>query len=649
MLHRAYAVLNVRSINDGERVIDGIATTPATDRMDDVVDPMGAKYALPMPLLWQHDSRQPIGQVFFAKPTKTGIPFKAQLASTAEPGTLKDRLDEAWQSIKLGLVRAVSIGFRDLAHEVLANGGWRFTEWEWLELSAVTIPANAEATITTIRSIDAKQLAATGRALQPRPETRPASRENPATPTGNPPNMKTLAERIAEYEAKRADLAGKIKAFDDVTALSGDEVKAYDELAGLLETCDNDLKRLRQQQKALEGAVAITGAVDPASGSRLRASQPAEAKAPAAKPGRAFTRYALALARSRGNLGDALGVVKGNLENGRWADTPQLETILRTAVAAGSTTDSSWALPLVPYNVMVSEFIELLRPATIIGKFGQNGIPALRRIPFDIKVQSTTSGSSVGWVGEAKPKPVGKMAFATTTLGHAKAAGIIVLTEELIRSSSPAAEDVVQNDLVAAMAQYLDQQFIDPDVAAVANVNPASLTHGVAAIPSTGTDAEHLLTDIGSAVAAMIAQNISPAGSVWIMSEIQAMRIGLMLTALGVPQFPGVNVNGGILGGLPIITSQNDGLVDGGSPAGGRIALVKASEVFLADDGEVMLDVSREASLQMNDAPDDPVSASTVMVSLWQQNMVGIRAERFINWATRRTGAVQWISDAAYK
>lgn len=647
-MDRAYAFLEVKDLQGEQRIFTGVATTPRTDRMGDIVDPMGAKFSRTVPLLHQHDSERPIGTVRFQKATPDGIQFEARIPKVDEPGPLKDRVDTAWGEIKAGLVRAVSIGFRVLKDglEVMGDGGYLFKSIEIMELSAVTIPANADATITTIRSIDAKLLAASGRA-QPQRHEVPRVRDLPSTQHGTP-TMKTLAERIAEYEAKRAELATKMKAFEDVTALDADETRAYDELAGALETCDADLKRLRAQKAAMDGAIEVRGVTNTETGSRVRASLPAEVKKPEAPKGRAFVRYALALARGRGSLGDAHGFAKAAVESGRWANTPEVEAVLRTAVAAGSTTDTTWAAPLVPYNVMASEFIDLLRPATIIGKFGQNGLPALRRIPFDIKVQSTTSGSTVGWVGEAKPKPVGSMAFATTTLGHAKAAGIIVLTEELVRSSSPAAEELVQNDMVAAMAQYLDQQFVDPDVAAVANVNPASITYSVAATASTGTDADHLRTDIGSAVAAMIAQNISPAGSVWIMSEIQAMRIGLMMNALGQPEFPGVTVNGGFLGGLPIITSQNDGIVDGGSPTGGRIVLVKAGEVFLADDGEVMLDVSREASLQMDTAPDDPVSASTKFVSLWQTNSVGIRAERFINWARRRTGAVQWISDAHY-
>jgi hypothetical protein len=76
--------------------------------------------------------------------------------------------------------------------------------------------------------------------------------------------------------------------------------------------------------------------------------------------------------------------------------------------------------------------------------------------------------------------------------------------------------------------------------------------------------------------------------------------------------------------------------------------LVLANEILLADDGTVTIDASREASLQMDSAPDSPPSATTVLVSLWQNNMIGIKAERFINWQRRRAQAVAWIDGAKY-
>lgn len=160
---RAYTVLNIKSMDDEERVIEGIATTPTPDRMNDVVDSKGAKFKLPMPLLWQHDHSKPVGFVEFAEPTDKGIPFRARISKVDEPGTLRDRVEEAWQSVKYGLVRAVSIGFRALEYNYMDDSdGIHFKEWEWMELSLVTIPANAEATIMAVKKYDAAHRPASG-------------------------------------------------------------------------------------------------------------------------------------------------------------------------------------------------------------------------------------------------------------------------------------------------------------------------------------------------------------------------------------------------------------------------------------------------------------------------------------------------------
>lgn len=155
MQNRAYSLLQVKALDDDKRIIRGLATTPSVDRVGDIIDPLGIKFAASMPFLWQHDHNKPIGEVRFDKPTAKGIGFEATIANTDEPGILKDRLDEAWQSIKLGLVRAVSIGFRPIEYSFMDNGGVRYSEAECFELSAVTIPANSDAIISQIKSLDA--------------------------------------------------------------------------------------------------------------------------------------------------------------------------------------------------------------------------------------------------------------------------------------------------------------------------------------------------------------------------------------------------------------------------------------------------------------------------------------------------------------
>lgn len=153
-VQRAYSLLEIKAVSDEKREITGIATTPEPDRVGDIVEPMGAKFKNPVPLLWQHRHDSPVGTVKFDKPTKIGITFTATLPMIAEDGALKSLVDMAWQAVKAQLVRGVSIGFRPIEYSFMDDGGIRFVETEIYELSLVTIPANASATIQTVKAMD---------------------------------------------------------------------------------------------------------------------------------------------------------------------------------------------------------------------------------------------------------------------------------------------------------------------------------------------------------------------------------------------------------------------------------------------------------------------------------------------------------------
>jgi HK97 family phage major capsid protein len=316
--------------------------------------------------------------------------------------------------------------------------------------------------------------------------------------------------------------------------------------------------------------------------------------------------------------------------------------IEKAAVNAGSTSDSTWASPLLEYTNMASEFIEYLRPLTVMGR-----MDGFRRVPFNIKVPRQTGGASVNWVGEGKVKPLSSLAFDNVTLDFAKIAGIIPLTEELVRFSSPAAEELVRSDLARAIAQFKDAEFLDPSNAST-DVSPASVTYGLSAITSTGTTAAAFRADVKSMFAAMLAANQQVAGGYWVMTQAQALGLSMMMNALDQREFPDVNMMGGTLFGFPVLTTENLAASTGSPSDGYPIIFVMPAEILLADDGGVTIDMSREASLQMDTTPDSPVSASTVTVNLWQHNMVAIKAELYTNWKVRRTTAAGVITGAKY-
>lgn len=643
---RAYSLLEIKSVNEESRVIRGVATTPNTDRMGDVIEPLGVKFTNPMPLLWQHKSDKPVGLATFDKPTKNGIDFEASLAKIGEPGVLKDRIDEAWQSLKAGLVRGVSIGFRPIEYSFIEKGGVRFSETEVLELSLVTVPANQDATITLIKSIDAGLRAAKGIAQPADPQPGATGKQKPAH-RAKPMAKKTIGEQIAAFEATRQAKSARLSEIQDGASEENrtkDEAEReeFETIQRDLESIDQELVDLRKMEKLNKAAaMAVENIKDPDSASQARAgSVAAMVKAPKAPPGTAFTRYVISLAMSKGNLMLAERIASAN---DRWrTETPEVEAVLKAAVSAGTTTDPTWAGPLVVYQNLQSEFIEYLRPLTIIGR-----IPGLRRVPFKVKIPRQTGAASVGWVGEGKVKPISSMAFDSITLDIAKIAGIVVLTDELVRLSNPAAEMLVRDELAAAIIQYMDSQFVDPTKAAN-DVSPASITFGVPPVPASGTTAAALRADVRALMATFLDSNLQMTSAVWIMTQQTALGIHLILNGLGQPEYPGITMQGGTFIGLPVVTSEGVPQ-SGGSPSDGfPIILVNASDILLADDGQVVIDASREASLQMDTTPDSPPTSSTTMISMWQQNMMAIKAERYINWAKRRPECVGYISGAKY-
>ena len=646
---RAYAVLDVKSIDEEKGIIEGIASTPTTDRKGDIVEPKGAEFKLPLPLLWQHQSGTPIGHVIKAKVTEAGIAITAKI----EKGLLPE-IDRAWTLIKSGLVRGLSIGFKGIeTQDIKGTFGIRFVKWEWLELSAVTIPANSEASINVIKSCaeDAVRTAS-GRQTVPsvvRLTNLPGVPGISTVTKGK--EMSTLKEQMTAFENKRAATVAAMDALMKAASDAGETLdtessEKFDTMAAEIKTIDEHLTRLRAMEKFQTETTLTTATVITENTGKEGTTQKVKQGDGVLKsnrnlpPGMGLARYVKALAFAKGNNAEAQAYAK------QWDDsTPEVTMALKAAVAAGTTTDSAWAGPLVYNANLANEFVEYLRPQLIIGK-----ISGFRRVPFNVRFPTQSSGSTVGWVGEGAGKPVSKLQLSSSTLGFAKAAGIVVITQELARFSSPSAELLVRDDLAAQMIYFLDQQFIDPGVAAVANTNPASILNGASNVrqaAATWTTMANVLTDVKVLLGTFAANEINlDANSYWVMTPDTALALSLLLNTGGTAfAFPEITISGGTFLGLPVIVSNS---VPHSVSAGAIVALVKANEVFLADDGQVAIDVSQEASLLMDSAPTTQTSATPTgssVVSMFQTNSIAIRAERIINWARRRTYGVGYIDN----
>lgn len=675
MTNRAYSLLTIKAVDEERRTITGIASTPTPDRMGDIVEPLGAVYKTPMPFLLYHDNSLPVGTVDFAKPTKTGIPFTASIPMVTEPGVIQDRTNEAWHSLKYKLIGAVSIGFRALDDgvELLKNGGLRFLKWEWLELSLVAVPAQADAVITSFKSMDSGAIArALGLPkLQADPEraalikslgqkapatvvslSRGSDSKNPSTLSLEHPNM-NIEERRKQFQTERETKSARMEAImadadKDGSTLNAEQEEEFGRLENEVKAIDTHLVRLGTMAELATKAKPVDQRANLEAGNESRNFATVKT-IEKVEPGIMFARHAMAVFAAKGNMHEAAQIARTHYGEESlvartlsFAGGRSVESIMKAAVNAGTTIDTSYAKPLVDYINYSGDFVTFLRSRTIIGQFGTGGVPSLRRIPFNVHIKGQTAGGTAYWVGEGKPKPVTAFGFNDTYHGWYKVAALAVLTDELIRFSDPSAETYVRDALADAGAERLDLSFIDPTFAGAANVSPASITNGATAIASSGDTAADVRADINALWAGADAANNPMDQPVYITTPKIARSLSAMMNPLGQPEFPAVTARGGSLGGVPVIVSN----YVPSATAGGLFILVNASDIYFSDDGQATVDFSNQASIQMLDNPtnDSTNGTATSLVSMFQTDSTALRMHRFANWSRRRNTGVSYLT-----
>src|SRR5690606_28851118 len=189
------------------------------------------------------------------------------------------------------------------------------------------------------------------------------------------------------------------------------------------------------------------------------------------------------------------------------------------------------------------------------------------------------------------------------------------------------------DDLSDAVIERMDEDFVDPTKAAGtgAGLSPASITNGVTPITATGD----VYADIAALWATADSTNLPVQSAVYITDSATARTLSGLRNPRGNREFPNVAMTGGNIDGVPLVVSNY-------VPAGTFI-LAFTSEIYLADDGVVTVDISREATIVMDDsATATPTIAQ--LVSMFQTNQLAIRAERYVNWKKRRPQAVAYLT-----
>jgi hypothetical protein len=295
-------------------------------------------------------------------------------------------------------------------------------------------------------------------------------------------------------------------------------------------------------------------------------------------------------------------------------DDRRLHMLQKAAVGVGGIDTGTWGSALTPFEQAQDAFIPTLAPLSSFDRMLADG--ALYRLQLRRRNAIATVAPVAAIVGEGQPKPLTVSAFREVRLPVIKAFTAVVLTDDVIRFATPGTDQRFQTELQQAIAKATDSAFLEI----------ISEGTGVASNPSSGSTASAFMTDLAAALAAIE----TGAGS----------RLYLVLP---LSVFNTVSL---LRDGSPLVVNGKIGniTVIGSSAATTDGVLVDASSIG-ADSDLITTKMSDQATVELS---DDPTTGfPNRLISLWQENLVEILAERYFGATVLRSNGVAVITGMA--
>lgn len=150
--------LDIKIATDDSGEVSGLAWPfGSPDLVGDVIEKGAfANATMPMPMLFAHDQKEPVGVWTEAKETDEGLELKGRLLIDQVA-----RAREIYALVKAGAVRGISVGFLSKKATPRRGGGRVISALKLLEASLVAIPMHPGAKVTSAKSaVEALRLVA---------------------------------------------------------------------------------------------------------------------------------------------------------------------------------------------------------------------------------------------------------------------------------------------------------------------------------------------------------------------------------------------------------------------------------------------------------------------------------------------------------
>jgi hypothetical protein len=285
----------------------------------------------------------------------------------------------------------------------------------------------------------------------------------------------------------------------------------------------------------------------------------------------------------------------------------QLEMRMKAAVAVGGIDTGTWGSQLAPFAQSSVAFLETLSPYDSFDRLLADR--AAYPLPLRYRVAVATT-AAVGYAaGEDVAKPVSSMAFAVAQQPALKAQATVVLNNEVILETTPAANRLFEIEVAKGVAKATDAAFLGKLSAGAGNTRA-----------STGLTAAQFQADVDAALNLI---QIDNPPKLYLILPLSTYK-HLVLLRDGSPLLVNGKING-LITVLPSSAATTEGFLLEASTVGCDSDLVTPESTT----------ISTEATLEM---ADNPTATDWHLISLWQQNWTAIRFERFFGATVLRSG-----------
>jgi len=653
--------------------MDFVLSDESIDRMGDIIKADGwdiASFRKNPVALFNHNPSFPIGRWDGLKVDKGALRGKLIMA----PEGTSNRIDEIRKLIEAGILKAVSVGFRDIESEPLDKknpfSGRKYLKAELVETSLVSIPANANA-LAVSKSLGISpatmDLVFAKHGNRDQVERRGLTGKHAKTSRKNGSRVMTpLSERITAVQAllnENKDALEEHWESVDQTNISDDQMQKATDLNTTIAGLEKQLNALTESERLL--AKSVNGGNGHAASRAMTVFTPP----PPPEPAKAAPIFATAKKSRRDQVDYVDYLVRAgavahfakqwgkSLEETRLKIAEQrpqygddetkisCELILRAASAPAITTVAGWAQELVQTDY--ADLMPLLMPAAILTRLSAKGMTLnfgnTGRIIIPTRSRTPTIAGS--FVGEGLAIPVRQGAFTSQTVVPKKLAVISVWTREMADHSIPAIEGLIREAIQQDTSVAVDSVLIDANAATA--VRPAGLLNGVTVTTATaGGGMAALIGDIKALIGALTVSTYGNLRSpVFLMNPSDILAVTLtQATNTGIFPFR-EEIRGGTLNTVPVIDSAT-------VPAKTMI-LVDAADFVVVGGGAPRLETSDQATLHMEDTTPLELVASPSTVaapqrSLFQTDSIALRMVMPLNWIQRRAGTVAWTQNVTW-